>query len=241
MIRLGLILAPLICSVQLLAVDVRAVIEPTERTMFTSEINSTVKAINRKMGESFEQGETLLQLDDVVYLAGLMKARAAVSKGEADFEAAKKLWSDRVISHSDYRTAEAELATARAELALALKAFNACFIKAPYSGKVVNVFVKLYEHVEQNQQLMEILDDGVLIAKLLIPEAFLSNLKIDDMIDLKIMETGQTVQAKVVRIGAVLDPVSSLFKVEAEIDNANNELRAGMEGIFTFNNREEVK
>jgi RND family efflux transporter MFP subunit len=240
--RIGFLLtAALTLSLNLSAEDIRAVIEPKERTLFTSEVSSSVKAINRKMGESFKEGETLLQLDDVVYLANLMKARAAVSKAEADFEAAKKLWADKVISHSDYRKAEAELATAQAELALALKSFNGCFIKAPYNGKVVNVFVKLFEHVEINQNLIEILDDSILIAKLLVPERYLADISVGDELDLRIIETGATVKAKVVRMGAVLDPVSSLFKVEAKIDNQDNKIRAGMEGIFTLTNKDASK
>lgn len=230
--HLRFIIALLICSFSLEAIDIRAVIESKERTLITSEVNSTVKLINRKMGESFVEGEALILLNDVIFLAGLMKARAEVSKAEADFEGAKKLWADKVISHSDFRTAEAAVATAQADLALALKAFNACFIKAPYKGKVVSLFVKLYEHVEPNQQLIEILDDSVLIAKLLIPEVYLKDLKIGDNLQLKIMETGDVVEAKLVRIGAVLDPISSLFKVEAEIDNTNDQLRAGMEGML---------
>lgn len=225
-------IAALMTSAACYAETIRAVIEPKERTLMTSEINSTVKAINRKMGESFVEGDVLVALNDVVYLASLMKARATVSKAEADFEAAKQLWADRVISHSDYREAEANDATARAELALALKAYNACFIKAPYDGKVVNVFVKLYEIVEPTQQIIEILNDSILIAKLLVPESYLAEVQIGDEIKLKIMETGDNVTAKIVRIGAVLDPISSLFKVEAEIDNSDNRLRAGMEGML---------
>lgn len=241
MIQLRFIIALLIFSFSLDAIDIRAVIESKERTLITSEVNSTVKVINRRMGESFLEGDALILLNDVVFLAGLMKARAEVSKAEADFEAAKQLWADKVISHSDYRTAEAAVATAQADLALALKAFNACFIKAPYKGKVVSLFVKLYEHVEPTQQLIEILDDSVLIAKLLIPEIYLDQIKIGDSLKLKIMETGSIVDAKIVRVGAVLDPISSLFKVEAEIDNSNDELRAGMEGLLSLGQQGEAK
>lgn len=212
------------------AEDVRAVLEPVEQTLITSEVNSKVNEINRKMGETFEKGDVLIKLDDVVFLANLTKAKAQLDKAETDYASAQQLYKDRVISHSDYKETEAAVAVAQADLALAKKAYDGCFIQAPYPGSVIDVYVKLYERVEQGQNLIAILDDSSLIARVLIPETYLGKIKVGDTVQVRIMETGTVENAKIIRMGAILDPVSSLLKVEAEISNENRILRPGMEG-----------
>lgn len=217
------------------AEEVRAVLEPKEQTLITSEVNSTVKAINRRMGQNFKQDEELLLLDDVVFKANLLKAQAQLTKAKTDFESARRLFNDKTISHSDYREAEAALAVAQADLALAEKAYNACFIKAPYTGKVIDVYVKQYERVQPGQNLIAILDDSTLIARVLIPDKYSDTIKIGDAVSVRVQETGTVEEAKIVRIGAIIDPVSSLMKVEAEIPNDSGKLRPGMEGMLIIN------
>lgn len=218
--------------------NVRAVLEPKEQTLLTSEVSSTITAIEKRMGESFTEGDTLILLNNVVFLANLMKAEAQLTKAQTDFESAKRLYDDKVISHSEFREAEAALAVSKADLALAQKAYNGCFILAPYDGKVIDVYVKQYERVESGQELIAILDDSVLIARVLIPEAYLGKLSIGDNVKVKVQETGTVEEATIVRMGAVLDPVSSLMKVEAEIDNSEGKLRPGMEGMLLLSGNE---
>lgn len=233
-----LLVLSLFVSLPLFGDRVRAVLEPKEQTLITSEVNSTVNSIDRRMGESFEEGVELILLNDVVFLANLMKAEAQLSKAQTDFESAEQLYKDRVISHSEFREAEAAVAVAKADLALATKAHNACFIKAPYNGKVIDVYVKQYERVQPGQNLIAILDDSTLIARLLVPEAFVGRIKIGDVVQVRVEETKSLVDAKIIRMGAVIDPVSSLMKVEAEIDNSTGELRPGMEGTLVLRNSE---
>ncbi len=217
--------------------EIRAVLEPKERATITAEIRSTVTKILRRMGESFKKDEELIRLDDIVFKANLMKAEARKLKAQTDFEGREKLYKDRVISHSEFREAEAILAEAKADLVLAQKSYDSCFINAPYDGKVVTVFVKEHEPVKPDQNLISVIDDHILIARLLIPEQLLSHLKIDDSLTLRIQETGKDETAIIKRIGAVIDPVSSLVKVEAEVDNSKDKLKSGMEGILMLDKR----
>lgn len=210
----------------------RAVLEPQNQALLSSEVASTVTSIEKRMGETFQKGNLLMQLDDTIFKANVTRNQAAAEKAKADAYSLQQLYKDKAVSLSEVRQAEAELARAQAELVIAQKALEGCTITAPYDGKVIQLYVKEYERVEPGQRLVEILDDRILIAKLILPESLLPQLNIGDSIRMRIDETGEMVEAKVVRIGAVLDPVSSLFKVDAEIVNADGKLRAGMEGRF---------
>lgn len=209
----------------------RAVLEPHRQTNLASEVETTVSKIEKRMGESFDKGEILLTLDDTVFSANFDKAKALFKKAEADFEAKRRLFQDKVASRSEFREAEANLSVAQANLVFAKKSYDACFIDGPYSGKVVHVYIKEFERVQPGQNLIEILDDSILIAKLLLPEKYLFTTNVGDELKLTIQETGTQHNATIVRVGAIIDPVSSLFRVDAEIDNFDGQLRAGMEGM----------
>jgi len=216
------------------AAQYRAVLEPISRTMLSAEVESTVTAINKRMGESFEKDDVLITLKDTIFVANYTKAKALAVKAKADYEAKEQLYRDKVVTHFEFREAQASLAMAEADLILAREGYEAAFIKAPYNGKVVDIYVREFERVQAGVNVIEILDDNILIAKLLLPEELIQQIQVGTEIELVIEETGSKHQAKIVRVGAVIDPVSSLFKVEAEIDNLSHQLRAGMEGMFVI-------
>lgn len=216
----------------LTAAQYRAVLEPVRQTVLSAEIESVVMKIHKRMGEEFKVGEDLVTLKSSVFEANVQKGEALVAKAKSDLEAKEALFRDRTATLSELREAEAAFAIAKAELILAKDGLEACFIRAPYDGKVVQIFVKAYERVQDGQEMIEILDDSSLIAKLLLPQGLFGSTSVGNQIELVIKENGKAYNATIVRKGAVIDPVSSLFKVDAEIENSDRSLHTGMEALF---------
>lgn len=214
--------------------QIYVILEPKDRAVISAEIASPVVRVFKLMGESFEEGDILMKLEDTIYKAAVLRGEALVVKGEALFNAKQQLFIDHISSLVELKDAEAQLASARAELALAQKQLRATTIRAPYRGKVVAVNLLPNELPQPGQPLIEILGDSVLVAKMLVDSMSLNDVKLGNKMDILIRETGQTVQAEIVRIGSVIDPASSTIKVDAEIDNSNRQLIAGMTGITTL-------
>ena len=76
------------------------------------------------MGESFEQGEVLIQLDDIVFQGQFLKAQAEVQRAEADLYAKQQLFNDGAVSLIELKGSEAQAASAQADLILAEKNLN---------------------------------------------------------------------------------------------------------------------
>ncbi len=214
----------------------RIVLSPLHRTQLSSQIVSPVLYINKRMGESFKQGDELIQLDDAIFQANLKKAQASLVKAKTELESKQRLFSDRVASLFEIKDAEANVAVAEADLIKAQKELDAAHIIAPYKGKVVAVNIEEHELAEVGKKILEIVEDQKLIGELLLPSNMLPKVAIGQPISILIKETGEPITAKITRIGAVIDPASSTVKVEAEIDNSADKLRAGMSGTATFSN-----
>lgn len=224
--------------------DFQVIIDPKHRTILSAEIQSPVSEIHKHMGDSFKKGDILIQLNDIVYQSNLKKAQAVLERAKVELEGKKQLFQDNVASLFELKEAEANVAIAEAELAIARRDLESTKIEAPYDGKVVTLGIEEYELPQPGTELIEIVYDKVLTAKLLVPTKLLDKLKVGQSFKIDIPEAGQTMTAKISRISSVIDPSSSTFKIEAEINNSEQKLWAGMKGSAEFeqlNNKEKQK
>jgi len=212
-------------------------IDPRHRTALSAEVASPVKKINKKMGETFKQGELLLKLNDILFLSNMQKAESALEKAQVELDAKKQLFHDNVASLFELKEGEANVATAKADLALARRNLEATSILAPYDGKVIAVDIEEFETPQLGKNLIEVVDDNVLIARFLVPSSYLPKLSVGMPFQILLKETGEKIPVKISRIGSVIDPSSGTVKIEADIENSSNKLRTGMTGraIFNFN------
>lgn len=213
---------------------VRVILDPIHQTTLSSEVASTVKSITRKMGEVFQKEEILMELDDEIFQAQYLEAKAETERSETAFKAKKRLFQGDSASLLDLKEAEANFASSKAALTMAQRRLNACTIKAPYDGKIVDISVEVHELVQPGDKLIHLVDDSILVAKFLLPSTAVQHLKLGLEIKIKIHETGQTEVATISRISAVIDAASSTIKADAEIDNSDGRLRTGMIGRTTL-------
>lgn len=208
----------------------RVVLEPLHRTSLSAQVETPVTKITKRMGESFNEGDLLIQLDDSVFKAELNRANSGLVKAQTELDSKQRLFNDHVASVFEIKEAEANVAIAEAEVAKAKKNLEATKIIAPYKGKVVSLNIEEFELGQVGKVMIELVEDQKLLANLLIPSSFLPKIALGQAITITIKETGEPIIAKVTRIGAVIDPSSSTLKIEAEIDNREGKLKAGMSG-----------
>jgi len=208
----------------------RVVLNPNQKTRLSAQVITPVKMIAKRMGESFEEGDVLIKLDDTVFKGYYKKAIAQLEKAQTELEVKAQLFADDIGSLFELKDAQAAVAAALASLTSAEKNLEASTIKAPYSGKVVSLHIENEELPRVGKELIEIVDDHILLAKLLIPSSVLNRVKIGQNIYIRINETQQIVKGKIVRIGATIDPSSATVKLQAEIDNRDGKLKPGMTG-----------
>ncbi|MBB63804.1 MAG: hypothetical protein CMO81_01945 [Waddliaceae bacterium] len=218
----------------------RVVLAPKHQTVLSSSVTTRVKETPKKMGENFVEGDLLVRLDDLIFRANVKKAQAVQERAQTELSAKEELFKDNVASFFELKDAMATLAVAEADLAVAQQELEGCSLLAPYTGKIVQLYVDDHEMVQPGQALVEIVDDSLLIARLLIPSLQLPKLKIAKVLNIHIRETGETIQARITQIGSVIDPASSMVKVDAEIDNSKGNLRAGMIGTTRLGNLDQL-
>jgi len=208
------------------------ILDPKERTMLSTRITSPVEKINKRMGDAFERGDLLLELDNEIYQAEYLKTKALLEKAQTDVDAKRSLYQDNAASLFELKEAEAELAVAKADVVTARETYDETTLRAPYRGKVVSVFIEEHELPQAGTELLEILRDDILVAKFLVSSD--ETLVLGMPVYFTLNETGETIEATITRISPEIDPSSGTIKVEAEIDNMARKFLPGMSGTASF-------
>lgn len=210
--------------------EIRAQLSPRRFTTLAAEIGAKVSRLPLAEGEAFKQGQTLLAFDCSIQAAQLNKARAALAAADRTYSANKRLAELGSVGKVELDVSEAEVAKNRAEVAAVGAVLGKCSVGAPFAGRVAEQKVREQQYVQPGQPLLEIIDDSVLELEFIAPSRWLAWLKSGTGFQVKIDETNKTYPAKVLRIGARVDPVSQSIKIAAAIDGKFPELIAGMSG-----------
>ncbi len=209
---------------------IRVILAPLYRTILSSQVNTKVKKIFKRMGDSFQEGELLIQLDNQVFAALLRKAQGILDKSKAELEGRQELFQEDLISYFEFKQAQSNYLSAEYDVASADFLNSGCFIRGPYDGKVTNLLIEEGEFALEGRSLIEVIYDKVLVGRILLPSNLLSKYPLGKTLSIKVYETGEIIDGKVIKIDAAINPSSSLIKIEAVIPNPEGKLLAGMVG-----------
>ncbi|MGD1276309.1 MAG: efflux RND transporter periplasmic adaptor subunit [Tepidisphaeraceae bacterium] len=147
-------------------------IQAMHETTIASRILSRVVGINLKAGQSVQQGDVLVRLDDTDLAARLQQAKAASDSAKAEYDQAvidehrlEPLVKAKAISQTEYDKAATALKTTEANLARAQQAVAEeqavlayATIASPMDGIVVDKKVDVGDMVTPGQPLVTVYD-----------------------------------------------------------------------------------
>ena len=130
-------------------------VRPRTETILSAEVPGTITSISPKFvsGGVFAVNEVLLRIDPTNYEVALEQAEALVTQRQIEFDGAKKLRSQGYRAESEFASAAASLATAKAERVRAKRNLERTFIRVPYAGIVRGKETDLGEFVGTGTRL----------------------------------------------------------------------------------------
>jgi RND family efflux transporter MFP subunit len=198
---------------------------------------------NVQAGDSVTTGAVLAVVKDDTYRNSLVKSqaelqnsRASLSKAKADFARYTHLLEQRVVARADYdaakqqyESAQASVGAAQAAVQLAQVDLDDCKLKAPMNGLVLDRKIEVGTLVSPNTTGFQIGDTSKVKVVFGVPGSIVGDLK--PATDLAVTTDafpGQTFKGAITKVGAVADPNSRVFDIEATIPNPDARLRVGM-------------
>jgi membrane fusion protein (multidrug efflux system) len=200
-----------------------------ETVEIKSETDGLVEQILFEEGQLVEKGQLLVKLDESKLAASLAEAEASFKLGEANFQRAKHLVGEKLISPQEYDQMAASFDVARASLELKRRQLKDSRIYAPFGGIVGARSVSPGQVITRNTTLTWLVDLDPIKAEVNIPERFVGQLRVGQLIEFKVAAyPDRQFKGELYFISPSVDQNVRTALVKARISNEGLFLKPGM-------------
>lgn len=119
-------------------VQSQGTVRPRTETILSAEISGTIVGISPSFiaGGVFAKGDELMRIDPTNYAVAVEQAEALLNQRKIEFDGAEKLKSQGYRAESEWASAAAALASAKADVVKARRNLERTYIRLPYDGMV---------------------------------------------------------------------------------------------------------
>jgi RND family efflux transporter MFP subunit len=207
-------------------------LEPRSQVQVVAEVQARLERVLREEGSRVGRGEVLAVLDDTDYRLSNDRARAALAVAEAnrahaqaEKERADNLLKTGGITDRDHlaaqvqqQVADASLAQARAEVAIAGQALARTQVRAPFAGRVAKRFPDPGAMLAPGAPLFTLVDDSVFEFRASVASKDWAKVKVGAAVELAIDALGGArVVGRIARVEPLVDERSRSFRVVVEV------------------------
>jgi membrane fusion protein, multidrug efflux system len=212
----------------------RGVVKSLTEATIAVDYAARVAKLPVRDGEAFKVGDVLISFDCKRFNSETAAARAGAHAAELVYVNNKKLAARGAMGQNEVEVSAAQFARAKAEAQAVQARTGSCNFKAPFAGRMVQRIVQENESPAANQPLIKIVDTHNLEIETLIPSKWLNWVKPGMAFSFLVDETGHTMEAKLVRVGATVDAGSQTIKAFGVLKVLDLSVLPGMSGTATF-------
>jgi len=185
-----------------------------------TRLTGIVEEILVERGSWVNKGDPLARLQNDDLALEVQKAKVRMQEQQAQYDRAKSLFDQKLLSASEYDEKRLAFEQASAEHDLAKVDFEKSIIKAPFRGVVVERFVKPGQRVveDDNVALFRITAMEPLLARLFIPEEKMIGIATGQKVEfIPTFDSTKRYAARIKWISAAIDPASGTVSIIVEL------------------------
>ncbi len=208
-----------------------AALEPRGESQVVAKTSGVALSVMVEEGQLVRAGQALVRLDPDRARLAVAQASAQMSKLENNYNRARQLVTQQMISANDVDQIKYDLENARAQHRMATLELSYTTVTAPISGVIASRSIKTGNFVQINTPIFRIVDISRLEATLNVPEREIATLKAGQPVALTADALpGRSFTGTVDRIAPVVDSGSGTFRVVCAFDGSGGLLQPGMFG-----------
>lgn len=211
----------------------RGVLRAKQKADITARMTGQLLEAPYKAGQFFKEGALLARFDCALQEAELTALQETHRSYSLKHKNAAELYKYGAAGELDVALSKSDMQHAFAQINVMKARLKYCSIYAPFSGYVTARHMSAYESPQAGQDLYSLEKAGSLELSIIVPSKWIKWLKKGHALDFKIDETGGVIQAKVIRLGASIDPVSQTLEIIAK-PMATSSALSGMSGYARF-------
>ncbi len=190
-----------------------------------------VTFVYTREGESVGQGQIMAQIDNSLIARGIDELKANLSLANTVYERQKNLWEQKIGTEIQYLQAKNSKESLERRLATMQEQNEMTKIKAPISGTIDAVNIKVGENVAPGMPVFRLVNTNNLKASAAISEAFVTNVQKGNKAIVTFPDLDKTITANVSFVGRSIDPLTRSFPLEIKLPSAQF-LRPNMTAVL---------
>ncbi len=199
-----------------------------DNVMVTTDMGGLVKAVYVDEGQYVNKGQTVIQLDNSIVMNQLAELETGIALAQEVYEKRKRLWDQNIGSEIEYLQAQNNYNSLVDKKATIQTQLSKSSIKAPISGYVEMINLKLGEMASPGMPACQLVNNKNMEIRVDLPENYLGKAKKGNEILVEIPALGLEKTAKIKSIGQTVNSYNRSFQIIATIDNSKNELKPNM-------------
>lgn len=210
---------------QFLSAEGQAV--PERDTVVRSEAGGEVAEVLAERGADVEAGGVIARIAPAEREAELARAEEEVRRTERDLSNAETLLQRGASTVDRVAAARTALAAAQAQLSAAENLVEDTVIRAPFAGRLENVYVEEGEFVATGGEVARVVDLQPLTVEIQVPQQALRRVEVGQPAEVRFI-TGEVREGTVVFLGASAAAETRTFEAEIEVPNEDGAIPAGI-------------
>ncbi|NGZ29400.1 MAG: HlyD family efflux transporter periplasmic adaptor subunit [Magnetococcales bacterium] len=215
-------------------VSTQALLEARAKATLSSQIAARILKVTVEEGQSFTAGQLLIHFDCAIPQARLARTQAELRAEQKKLDVNLRMKDMVGMSELEVALARANVERSQAEVGVAKAESDYCEVRAPYGGKVSKRHVNAFDSVGKGEALLDILDDSTLRVRLYIPALWSRWLQTGSSFSVTVPGSDQPAPARVISLGAHVEPGSQTLGVIGEIQGSVTGLLPGLNVMANF-------
>lgn len=214
--------------------------EPFRQNTIGSDASGKIVALNVEEGDRVSKGQLIAKVDDELLQLQLEQVEVQLEGQKNDDKRYDNLSKDNAIAGVTVEKTKLGLKSTELQKKQIQKQLRSTNLKAPFSGVVTKRMIDLGSVVGPGAQLIEITDISSLKLTVSVPERDILKFKNGQQVQTTADVYGNKVfVGKVTNVSVVGDRAHN-YKVEITVNNAKQDLRAGMYGSVRLTNSKSI-
>jgi membrane fusion protein (multidrug efflux system) len=202
-------------------VQTQGTIVSIDNIQMSAKSAGVVTHVFAREGETISQGQILAQIDNSLIARGIDELKSNLELANTVYERQKNLWAQKIGTEIQYLQAKNNKESLERRLATLQEQNDMTKIKAPISGTVETVNIKVGENVAPGVPTFRVINTNDLKASAKVSEAYITTIHQGDKVSVSFPDLDKNINARVTFVGRNIDALTRSFPVEVKLPSSS--------------------
>ena len=205
--------------------EVHGNVEATENAAIYAEIPGRINEIYVTEGQIVRKGEILISIDASQLESGIKELEKGLELASKMYVKQKALWDQKIGSEVQFLEIKNNKESLEQRLVTMKEQLNMYKIRAPFNGVVDDIVPRIGEAASPGFPVARVLNLNKVYLEGAVSEKYISSVKAGGFVEVKFPSLGESVKARVSRVGNFINPANRTFQVKVEFNNSRGKYK----------------